>query len=508
MSDQPTKTESELSDNATAFDNAHDTDTQQTDAIEANATETETVETEAVETDNSAAQAMEAPETTETVDAIEAITEAAEAAEAEIEQGEPDAAVNAENTADAEKEAEHANEAATDSDATAAPTEDPIKFEELALPEPLLKAIIKLGFEECTPIQGRSLPFSLSDYDVTGQAQTGTGKTAAFLITLLTRFWENPPQERPNLGTPRALVLAPTRELALQIEGDSKGLARYMDMRTVCVVGGMDFDSQRAELAKGPVDVLVATPGRLIDFLDRRDVNLSQVECLVIDEADRMLDMGFIPDVRRIVYQTPHKRKRQTLFFSATFNDAVMRLADSWTIDPEHIVVEPESVATDTVDQKFWLVEGSKRRRILLDFINHVEPERAIIFANRRDRTHKLVEYLKKKGVSCEGLAGDVPQKKRLSTLNKFKSGELKYLVATDVAGRGIHVDGVTHVINYELPDDAEDYVHRIGRTGRAGAAGTAISFVSEDDAFNLPALEEYLSVSIKCIQPDLLPES
>ena len=185
-----------------------------------------------------------------------------------------------------------------------------------------------------------------------------------------------------------------------------------------------------------------------------------------------------------------------------------MRLADSWTIDPEHIVVEPESVATDTVDQKFWLVEGSKRRRILLDFINHVEPERAIIFANRRDRTHKLVEYLKKKGVSCEGLAGDVPQKKRLSTLNKFKSGELKYLVATDVAGRGIHVDGVTHVINYELPDDAEDYVHRIGRTGRAGAAGTAISFVSEDDAFNLPALEEYLSVSIKCIQPDLLPES
>jgi ATP-dependent RNA helicase RhlB len=220
-----------------------------------------------------------------------------------------------------------------------------------------------------------------------------------------------------------------------------------------------------------------------------------------------MLDMGFIPDVRRIVYQTPHKRKRQTLFFSATFNEAVMRLADSWTIDPEHIVVEPESVATDTVDQKFWLVEGSRRQRILLDFINHNEPERAIIFANRRDRTHKLVEYLQKKGISCEGLAGDIPQKKRLSTLNKFKSGELKYLIATDVAGRGIHVDGVTHVINYELPDDAEDYVHRIGRTGRAGALGTAISFVSEDDAFNLPALEEYLSSSIKCIQPDLLPE-
>ena len=386
------------------------------------------------------------------------------------------------------------------------PTE-PVRFQELALPEPLLKAITKLGFEECTPIQGRALPFSLSDYDVTGQAQTGTGKTAAFLITLFTRFWENPLQQRPNLGTPRALVLAPTRELALQIEGDAEGLNRFMDMRTVCVVGGMDFDRQRTELMKGPVDILVATPGRLIDFLDRRDINLSSVECLVIDEADRMLDMGFIPDVRRIVYQTPHKRKRQTLFFSATFNDAVMRLADSWTVDPEHIVIEPESVATDTVEQKFWLVEGSKRQKILLDFIKHAEPERAIIFANRRDRTHELVEFLKKNQISCEGLAGDIPQKKRLSTLNKFKNEELKYLIATDVAGRGIHVDGVTHVINFELPDDAEDYVHRIGRTGRAGSTGTAISFVSEDDAFNLPALEEYLGGPIQCIQPDLLPD-
>ena len=387
------------------------------------------------------------------------------------------------------------------------PTE-PVRFQELALPEPLLKAITKLGFEECTPIQGRALPFSLSDYDVTGQAQTGTGKTAAFLITLFTRFWEYPLQQCPNLGTPRALVLAPTRELALQIEGDAEGLNRYMDMRTVCVVGGIDFDRQRAELMKGPVDILVATPGRLIDFLDRRDINLSGVECLVIDEADRMLDMGFIPDVRRIVYQTPHKRKRQTLFFSATFNDAVMRLADSWTVDPEHIVIEPESVATDTVEQKFWLVEGSKRQKILLDFIKHAEPERAIIFANRRDRTHELVEFLKKNQISCEGLAGDIPQKKRLSTLSKFKNEELKYLIATDVAGRGIHVDGVTHVINFELPDDAEDYVHRIGRTGRAGSTGTAISFVSEDDAFNLPALEEYLGGPIQCIQPDLLPDS
>ena len=385
---------------------------------------------------------------------------------------------------------------------------EPVRFQELALPEPLVAAIDELGFEFCTPIQGRSLPFSLSDYDVTGQAQTGTGKTAAFLITLFTRFWENPLQTEQASGTPRALVLAPTRELAMQIEGDAQGLSKHMGMRTVCVVGGMDYGKQREELEEGPVDVLVATPGRLIDFVERREINLREVEVLVIDEADRMLDMGFIPDVRRIVLQTPHKRKRQTLFFSATFNDAVMRLAQSWTIDAEHIIVEPESVATDTVDQKFWLVGARERQKVLFQFLSHAQPERAIIFANRRDQTHRIVEFLRKKDIPCEALAGDVPQRKRMATLARFKEGKLRYLIATDVAGRGIHVDGVTHVVNYELPDDSEDYVHRIGRTGRAGASGTSISFVSEDDAFNLPALEQYLGTQIKCIQPDLLPDS
>ena len=512
MTDQPPKTE-HAQDDDIVVDNVAEQATEQTvvdeTAIEETGQESPELPAEQAESgaEPSAAAELsaEAEDNTTQANALAQIPESDEsqtATEGATEIPDP------KSTDDSETKDELAVAAdADEAPETKSPKDDPVRFEELALPEPLTRAISVLGFEECTPIQGRSLPFSLSDYDVTGQAQTGTGKTAAFLITLLTRFWENPPQERPNLGTPRALVLAPTRELALQIQGDAEGLAKYMGMSTVCLVGGMDFDRQREELAKQPVDILVGTPGRLIDFLERRDINLSKVECLVIDEADRMLDMGFIPDVRRIVYQTPHKRKRQTLFFSATFNDAVMRLADSWTIDPEHIVVEPESVATDTVDQKFWLVEASKRQRILLDFINHNEPARAIIFANRRDRTHKLVDYLKKKGIACEGLAGDIPQKKRLSTLNKFKNGELKYLIATDVAGRGIHVDGVTHVINYELPDDAEDYVHRIGRTGRAGATGTAISFVSEDDAFNLPALEEYLSSSIKCIQPDLLPE-
>ena len=453
--------------------------------------------------DGTDATTEEVVEETSEVAAEETVSETPAAEEPVAEETIVAAASETEATIDEVAETEEA-EAATE---TAAEYE-PVRFQELALPEPLVAAVDELGFEFCTPIQGRSLPFSLSDYDVTGQAQTGTGKTAAFLITLFTRFWENPLQTEQASGTPRALVLAPTRELAMQIEGDAQGLSKHMGMRTVCVVGGMDYGKQREELEEGPVDVLVATPGRLIDFVERREINLREVEVLVIDEADRMLDMGFIPDVRRIVLQTPHKRKRQTLFFSATFNDAVMRLAQSWTIDAEHIIVEPESVATDTVDQKFWLVGARERQKVLFQFLTHAQPERAIIFANRRDQTHRIVEFLRKKDIPCEALAGDVPQRKRMATLARFKEGNLRYLVATDVAGRGIHVDGVTHVVNYELPDDSEDYVHRIGRTGRAGASGTSISFVSEDDAFNLPALEQYLGTQIKCIQPESLPDS
>ena len=478
-------------------DTANEADSERETSDEADA-EAATEAPEESTHDGSHATTEEVVEETAEVAAEETVSETPAAEETIVA-----AASETEAAVDEVAETEEA-EAATE---TAAEYET-VRFQELALPEPLVAAIDELGFEFCTPIQGRSLPFSLSDYDVTGQAQTGTGKTAAFLITLFTRFWENPLQTEQASGTPRALVLAPTRELAMQIEGDAQGLSKHMGMRTVCVVGGMDYGKQREELEEGPVDVLVATPGRLIDFVERREINLREVEVLVIDEADRMLDMGFIPDVRRIVLQTPHKRKRQTLFFSATFNDAVMRLAQSWTIDAEHIIVEPESVATDTVDQKFWLVGARERQKVLFQFLSHAQPERAIIFANRRDQTHRIVEFLRKKDIPCEALAGDVPQRKRMATLARFKEGKLRYLIATDVAGRGIHVDGVTHVVNYELPDDSEDYVHRIGRTGRAGASGTSISFVSEDDAFNLPALEQYLGTQIKCIQPDLLPDS
>ena len=382
--------------------------------------------------------------------------------------------------------------------------EDAVRFSELALPQPVVSAIDDLGFERCTPIQGEVLPYSLSDYDITGQAQTGTGKTAAFLITILARQLEFPLQRQPLPGAARSLVLAPTRELAMQIEDDARDLSRHTKTRIVCLVGGIDYAKQREQLRQGPIDILVATPGRLLDFAGQRLVSLREVDVLVIDEADRMLDMGFIPDVRRIVYQTPRKRARQTMFFSATFNDDVMNLAAQWTLDPVHVAIKPEAVAVDTVEQHFWTLSGASKRGTLLTFVRKREPAHMLVFVNRRDKAHRLVSYLREKGVHCEGLAGDIPQRKRLATMQRFKDGELNLVVATDVAGRGIHVEGISHVINYDLPEDAEDYVHRIGRTGRAGATGIAISFVSEDDAFDLPGIEQLLGHRIHTVAPEI----
>ena len=377
-------------------------------------------------------------------------------------------------------------------------------FNNFGLPEPLLRAIDDLGFERCTPIQSNVLPYSLADYDITGQAQTGTGKTAAFLITILARQHEFP-LPRPNpVGTPRALIMAPTRELALQIDEDAHDLSNYLDTRVTAVYGGIDYNKQEQRLRATDIDILVATPGRLLDYCRRRVVDLSRVEVLVIDEADRMLDIGFIPDIRRIVYQTPRKRSRQTLFFSATFNADVMNLAKQWTLDPIHVAIEPEAVAAEGVDQRFWMLPSKDKRGAIVRFVKELEPGQTLVFVNRRDEVHRLVRYLQQRGIDCEGLAGDIPQRKRMATLSRFKDAEVDLVVATDVAGRGIHVEGITHVINYDLPEDAEDYVHRIGRTGRAGATGTSISFVTENDAFNLPAIEKFLGHPVSCTQPDV----
>ncbi|MCZ6887674.1 MAG: DEAD/DEAH box helicase [Gammaproteobacteria bacterium] len=377
-------------------------------------------------------------------------------------------------------------------------------FNDFALPDYLMRGIEDLGFETCTEIQSEVLQWSLSDYDVTGQAQTGTGKTAAFLITILTQQHEYP-LARPNPpGTPRALVLAPTRELAMQIESDAHDLAKYGDKEILSVVGGIDYNKQQQRLRGSDIDLVAATPGRLLDFCGRGVIDLRRVEVLIIDEADRMLDMGFIPDVRRIVYQTPKKRSRQTLFFSATFNDDVMNLAQQWTVDPVHIVIQPDSIAAENVEQRFWMLPHEEKRGALAKFVKQHEPVRTLVFVNRRDQSRRVVRYLNDKGIHCEALTGEIPQRKRLATLDRFKKGQTNLVIATDVAGRGIHVEGISHVINYDLPEDAEDYVHRIGRTGRAGASGIAISFVSENDAFNLPAIEEFLGHSVTCIQPEI----
>ena len=375
------------------------------------------------------------------------------------------------------------------------------RFHDLGLPDSVMRGIHALGFSYCTPIQAETLPATLRGRDAIGQAQTGTGKSAAFLLTILNRLLSAQPAER-FASEPRALVIAPTRELVMQIGKDAEGLAKFTGLNIVTIVGGMDYEKQRAQLRNHVVDVLVATPGRLIDFMRSQDVFLDQVEVLVLDEADRMLDMGFIPDVRRIVRGCPPKDQRQTLLFSATFNYDVRILIDQWTKDPLSVVIEPESVATDRVEQRAYLVAESEKFRLLERVLKDEKPELCIIFANRRDLTRNLCDKLMKYGHKAVLLSGEVSQDKRIKTLERFRAGQVNIMVATDVAGRGIHVDGVSHVINYTLPQDPEDYVHRIGRTGRAGAKGVSISFVSEDDAFELPALEKYLGNKLELTQP------
>lgn len=386
------------------------------------------------------------------------------------------------------------------------PTEqnsDRLTFGELGLPESVQDAIDDLEFTMCTAVQSQVLPFSLSQHDVCAQANTGTGKTAAFLTTILAQHIEFPLIESNPVGSPRALVLAPTRELTMQIQQDMKALSKYTQVRSLAVVGGKRVKQQRDQLTKHNIEVVVATPGRLLDFIGQGVLDLSRVEILVIDEADRMLDMGFIPDVRRIVRQTPDRRHRQTMFFSATFNDDVRRLIEQWMFEPVRIEIPSESIAADTIDQRFWIVGKDEKHRILYEFIKRCNPSRALIFVNRRSEVRKVVKALEKRNVRCEGLSGDMPQRKRTAALNRFKRGDTRHIVATDVAGRGLHVEGITHVVNYDLPDITEDYIHRIGRTGRAGAEGISISFVSEMDGFALPELEELLGHKVSCTLPD-----
>jgi ATP-dependent RNA helicase RhlB len=375
------------------------------------------------------------------------------------------------------------------------------RFHDLSLSDEVMHAIYDLGFTYCTPIQEETLPIAMQGIDVIGQAQTGTGKSAAFLLALIYRLLNNPLDEQ-FASEPRALIIAPTRELAMQIGKDAKSLSKHTKLNVLTIMGGMDYEEQREHLRNYNVDILVATPGRLIDFMSSKDVFLDGVEVLVIDEADRMLDMGFIPDVRRIEAATPNKSYRQTLLFSATFTDDIKKLISLWTDNPTQVIIEAEQMTADRVEQKHYLISEQEKFNCLCNVLKEEVYERVIIFANRRDITRDLVESLKKANFQSVLLSGEVNQQKRVKTLERFREGSVKIMVATDVAGRGIHIDGVNLVVNYTLPDESEDYVHRIGRTGRAGTKGKSISLISEDDAFLLPALEEYLGKKLDLEQP------
>ncbi|MCM2130940.1 DEAD/DEAH box helicase [Larsenimonas rhizosphaerae] len=375
------------------------------------------------------------------------------------------------------------------------------RFHDFDLPIPLMRAIHEQGFEYCTPIQFESLQKTLLGGDIVGKAQTGTGKTAAFLISVLAYFLEEELPDGQKNGAPRALIIAPTRELALQIEKDAKALMRFTRLKVACAVGGMDYQKQKNALSR-PLDVLVATPGRLLDFHQKRDLDLSQVEVLVLDEADRMLSMGFIPDVKRIIRATPKKEDRQTFLYSATFTQDIMNLATQWTHEASYVEIAVDTQTANNIEQRVYLVSDSEKLTLLTNLVREEQVTKAIVFANRRDHVRKLDSQLRAAGVKVAMLSGDVPQRQRIKTLEDLRSGEVDILVATDVAGRGIHIDDVSHVINYTLPEDPEDYVHRIGRTGRAGATGVSISFVGEEDGFAMPEIEAYINDKLPCVQP------
>ena len=368
-------------------------------------------------------------------------------------------------------------------------------FHELNLPEPLLRATDQLGFNHCTEIQALSLPIIDDGQDIAAQAQTGTGKTAAFLLGAFARLLDNDGGQRGK-NQPRMLIIAPTRELAIQIGKDAQSLAQYSELRTTTVYGGIDYEKQRKQLADG-VDVLIGTPGRLIDYFKKHVFNLKKLEICVLDEADRMFDLGFIADIRYLFRRMPEPEQRMSMLFSATLSHRVMELAYEHMNNPTLVKTETTGVTAEGVNQQLFQPAADEKISLLLGLMQQMTPSRSIIFVNTK-RTAEYVEgYLLGNDIKCGTLSGDVRQNKRQRILNDFTAGKLPVLIATDVAARGLHIDAVTHVFNYDLPQQAEDYVHRIGRTARAGTQGEAASFACEEYSFSLPDIQEYIGKSI-----------
>jgi ATP-dependent RNA helicase RhlB len=370
-----------------------------------------------------------------------------------------------------------------------------MEFAELDLLPPVLDGIRVAGFTTATPIQEAALPVALRGKDVAGQAQTGTGKTAAFLIATFTRLLRTPPT-RGSAG-PRALIIAPTRELVVQIEADARLLGQFTGLRSLVVFGGVDYAKQRDAL-RGPVDLLIGTPGRLIDYLKQRVWSPAGIEVLILDEADRMFDMGFIADIRWILRRLPPPEARQSFLFSATLSFRVLELTYEFMNNPVQITVSPEQITVEQVEQVLYHAGRHEKFGLLLGLLRAEEGSRVLIFTNTREEARRLVDRLERNGHDARALTGDFDQRQRLRTLAAFKDGTLPILVATDVASRGLHIPAVSHVYNWDLPQDPEDYVHRIGRTARAGARGKAISLVDEASAFSLEGVERFISQKIR----------
>jgi len=369
-----------------------------------------------------------------------------------------------------------------------------------------MQGVRQAGFTQCTPIQAQTLPIALAGRDVAGQAQTGTGKTAAFLIAMYQALLSRPASPGRSATSVRALIVAPTRELAVQIHRDALALGAHTGLKHSVVFGGIDYDKQRQELAAG-CDVLIGTPGRLIDYFKQYVYDLRHAQVMVLDEADRMFDLGFIADIRYILRRLPPPQRRQSMLFSATLSYRVLELAYEHMNNPELVRIEPDKRTVDLVRQIIYYPSMEEKVPLLIGLLHQSEAHRTLVFVNTKRSAERLESVLRANGFHAQALSGDVPQAKRLKFLRNFHDGELAVLIATDVASRGLHIPDVSHVFNFDLPQDPADYVHRIGRTARAGAEGDAISFACEEYAVALPEIEEYLGHKIPAgsIGPDAL---
>jgi len=376
-----------------------------------------------------------------------------------------------------------------------------IDFRQFQLEPPLIKALDEVGFIHCTPIQAESLPIILAGHDIAGQAQTGTGKTAAFLLAIFQHLLKRQKNLKNN-HNPRALVISPTRELAIQIHKDAMVLGKYTNLQLGLVYGGVDYEKQRKQLEQG-VDVLIGTPGRLIDYFKQGVFGLKSLEIVVLDEADRMFDLGFIRDIRYMLRRMRAPQERLNMLFSATLSFRVMELAYEHMNNPKFIRINPEQVTADKITQVLYHAANNEKIPLLIGLLQKIDPKRTIIFVNTKRTAERVWGYLEGNGFHAAILSGDVPQRKRQRLFQEFSEGRLPVLVATDLAARGLHIPDVSHIFNYDLPQNAEDYVHRIGRTARAGASGDAVSFACEEFVYSLTEIEDFLGYKLPVARLD-----